>query len=567
MKKFFTWFIVLILTSFYAVAQTFTYHPDDKEGMRIFLRQPSDSAGIINAEQLGLQISDTLDWYNNDDWIPKVQAFKWDLFDYYRVVKIECQNKRLAGRLNGEKWPRLELLHCYDNKFITDIDVSKNVYLNHLACDNDSLLSLNITGAVSLVTLYCQNANLTSLDLSTNAELVSLDCSKNNIASLDISKCPSLAMLYCNDNQITALDVSNNPNLSTVHCENNQIATFDASAIHSLVGLNLDNNPPLTMLDCSGNKLSDIHISGNKQITTLYCNDNHLTSINLSEATHLEHFDCSNNSLEHLNITGNTEIKTLGCSKNRLSSLDIEQHKALEELSCDGNFLSKLDFANNRLLKYLNCSDNLLKVLTNIEGCPLEFLNCSKNYMLFSKLLIESEDSIGFIYSPQKVYEAKVAAANGIDLTAEYDINDNITTFIWYDISDKQKPISLSGQNGNFTLGTTYIGKTLRCKMVNDFFSEFGKDTLTYEVGIFEEVGIEDNAQTNIHIYPNPTDGKIVIQNTESKIEHIQLFDMMGRMVFETRQTTFDIAHLPTAVYFIQIRTNEGVITRKIMKQ
>ena len=85
-----------------------------------------------------------------------------------------------------------------------------------------------------------------------------------------------------------------------------------------------------------------------------------------------------------------------------------------------------------------------------------------------------------------------------------------------------------------------------------------------YEV-ILTGVGIEE-LPINYSIYPNPTNGKVTIQNVESAIETIQVFDLTGKMVFETRQTTFDITHLPTATYVIQIRTDKGVLTRKLLK-
>jgi len=662
MKKVFTCIMVLIITSFSAVAQTYTYHQDDKEGMRIFLRQPSSEAGKINAVQLGLQISDTLTWYNNDAWIPKVTGFTWKLYDYYRVSKIDCSGKKIAGKLNAEKWSRLETLHCYDNK-ITDIDVSKNVHLNHLACDNNPFNSLNINGAIELRTLYCQqpddNNKLTSLDLSTNVNLVNLDCSKNKLTELDISNCPALAMLYCNDNLITALDVSKNPNLGTIRCANNQIVEFDASDIFNLVSLDISNNEKLSTLIINDNKLTGIglNINGNKNIETLYCNNNKLSFINLSDAENLVVLDCSNNVISNLDLTNNTKLEQLycnnneipvltinknvnlkhldcshnwllgldvnnnskletlyfnknqitsininnainiiefSCSMNRISKLDVSKNSKLvflnfsdnkineidvrnnvllETLECSNNELSQLDLSKNNLLNKLNCSGNLLRNLRTIENCQLTFLNCSKNILLFSELFsIKNDKLTTFSYHPQKVYiDTNIYTFSGmIDISTEYNINGVITDFSWgvYVVATKKTiPITLKGENGIFVPPQIDLsGKTLRCKMYNGTFPDLTKkDSLTYEVTI-TGVGINE-METIANIYPNPTTGKVVIENVAENIETIQLFDISGRMVFETRFTQFDISHLPTATYFIQIRTNEGILTRKITKQ
>jgi len=647
MKKLFMFVIVLILTGFYAVGQSFTYHPDDKEGMRIFLRQPSGVTGKINAECLGLQLSDTLNWNSSDAWIPKVTGFTWKLSEdnYYRIAKIECGNKGVAGQLNGAKWTHLETLHCYDNKFISGIDVSKNVHLSHLACDNDSLQSLNVTGAVSLLTLYCQHANVTTLDLSTNTKLVSLDCSKNAIEDLDVSKCPGLTMLYCNDNKITLLDVNSNPNLSNVRCENNHLTDFKASEIHSLVNLNISDNPLLTSLNCSGNKLSALDISGNTNIislncsnnnigaldvseavdlveldcshnllmeldvskhaklTALYCNNNQLSAINISKAVDMVELDCSHNWLSGLDVSKNANLTLLSCGTNQIPSLEVSNIVNLIDFDCSENSLTRLDVTKNTKLQtlnfavntieeidlkqnaelvVLNCSDNLLKELrSSIENCDLEYLNCSKNFMLFSELFLKTDtDTImqTFIYSPQKRYNGGEVDYQGeIDLTQEYNIADAITIFKWHiftkgknDKDDKRTYVTLSEEEGLFKpIQQQLTGEqSLRCRMANPLFPQFvtDKDSIEYEIKLTGKVGIEEMS-ANAYIYPNPTDGKVVIQNVEADIEKIQLFDMSGKMVFETFQTTFDISHLPTAVYFINIKTNEGVITRKITKR
>ncbi len=87
---------------------------------------------------------------------------------------------------------------------------------------------------------------------------------------------------------------------------------------------------------------------------------------------------------------------------------------------------------------------------------------------------------------------------------------------------------------------------------------------------------ISDIAEDNVSItiYPNPTTGELRIENGELKINDIAIFDIMGRNVnLSTRPLvnsstiTIDISHLPAGIYLVQIKTETGIIVKKIMKE
>ena len=84
----------------------------------------------------------------------------------------------------------------------------------------------------------------------------------------------------------------------------------------------------------------------------------------------------------------------------------------------------------------------------------------------------------------------------------------------------------------------------------------------------------EHNATNGITIYPNPTDGQLHIgyEICDNEICDIKIFDVMGKNVFQLStlnsqlSTQIDISHLPTGVYFVEIKTETGVVTKKIIK-
>jgi uncharacterized repeat protein (TIGR01451 family) len=85
--------------------------------------------------------------------------------------------------------------------------------------------------------------------------------------------------------------------------------------------------------------------------------------------------------------------------------------------------------------------------------------------------------------------------------------------------------------------------------------------------------------QNDIKIYPNPTSGELTVETDNyPSLQGIEILDMMGKCVatVETlratslqQPTTFtiDISHLASGIYFIRIQTENGVITRKVVKQ
>jgi len=101
--------------------------------------------------------------------------------------------------------------------------------------------------------------------------------------------------------------------------------------------------------------------------------------------------------------------------------------------------------------------------------------------------------------------------------------------------------------------------------------------TCTFEEECFEidiEVGIKYYA-SNLHIYPNPTNSELRITNYELRITDVKIFDVMGKMQkcrkaekqnFE-REMVIDISNLSNGIYFVDITTEKGIVTKKVIKQ
>ena len=91
--------------------------------------------------------------------------------------------------------------------------------------------------------------------------------------------------------------------------------------------------------------------------------------------------------------------------------------------------------------------------------------------------------------------------------------------------------------------------------------------------GITITVGIEQLQVTNyeLQVYPNPTRGELQVTSDELQVTSIEIYDVMGRTVGANLRVcptsnVINIEHLENGVYFLKIQTDEGVITRKVVK-
>jgi len=69
-----------------------------------------------------------------------------------------------------------------------------------------------------------------------------------------------------------------------------------------------------------------------------------------------------------------------------------------------------------------------------------------------------------------------------------------------------------------------------------------------------------------IQLFPNPVSNSLTIK-TEIDIQKIRLVDLAGRVLRDyTNEYRLDLAWLPAGIYFVEIETEEGIWTKKIVK-
>ena len=83
-------------------------------------------------------------------------------------------------------------------------------------------------------------------------------------------------------------------------------------------------------------------------------------------------------------------------------------------------------------------------------------------------------------------------------------------------------------------------------------------------------VGINDYELNNVVVYPNPTTGMIQIQNSESRIQNVEVYDAYGKLLnvvnVNDNTAALDLSSYAAGTYFVKIMTENGMVTKRIVR-
>ena len=114
--------------------------------------------------------------------------------------------------------------------------------------------------------------------------------------------------------------------------------------------------------------------------------------------------------------------------------------------------------------------------------------------------------------------------------------------------------------------GTTYTAQvTATC--ANGVTSD-PCDPITFTTST---VGVRDYAWDHTEVYPNPTTGKFSIENSELRMENVEVYDVCGKMIYSVEvnghTVQIDATRFASGVYFTRITTDKGTVTKRIVKK
>lgn len=86
---------------------------------------------------------------------------------------------------------------------------------------------------------------------------------------------------------------------------------------------------------------------------------------------------------------------------------------------------------------------------------------------------------------------------------------------------------------------------------------------------IFLGLGVENTAENNFTVYPNPTKSILTIKNNSNiKITKINIIDASGKIVMEEKEyNSMNVQNLPAGIYHLQILSDGKTIQKKFIKE
>ncbi|MCL2302714.1 MAG: S8 family peptidase [Lentimicrobiaceae bacterium] len=219
-----------------------------------------------------------------------------------------------------------------------------------------------------------------------------------------------------------------------------------------------------------------------------------------------------------------------------------------------------------------------LRYLFGYRGNYSDNLSIAETYLAENNYG-EARATIGKIYNLFEITEEQSAELKGLQTYIDWrqKLNENEKNI--FSLSEKEIEHLQNYVEINTGRGTVFA-KNILCALYNICLEEEVVENSDYSVTqnqTEEEAGIDKSylqvydklLLDNVSIVPNPTTGELKVVAGELKIDKIEVFDIVGKVVLSHLPINqkIDISNLNNGIYFIRISTKQGEIVKKVVKQ
>lgn len=252
-------------------------------------------------------------------------------------------------------------------------------------------------------------------------------------------------------------------------------------------------------------------------------------------------------------IEGFASLEELYLYQVDVSELNLSQNLALTQLSMDDMSLNSLDITNNENLTYISLS---LNSPTDMFSGNIDEIDLSQNVLLETINIGDSFLEINLSNNPNIEF---IELKNSQDLIFVNLLNGNNEGILFLDIRDNPNLQCIQVDDPQAVIEGVI-------PPYNDWFIDIDPPQISDNCVL----GNSDYNLLYFKIFPNPASNLLTIQNQNGlDIDSVVLYDTLGRKVMENTESTeaIDVSNLTTGVYFIHIATNQGIVTKKIIKE
>jgi len=174
-----------------------------------------------------------------------------------------------------------------------------------------------------------------------------------------------------------------------------------------------------------------------------------------------------------------------------------------------------------------------------------EFISCTQ---FIDTLLVDSVLNVeGTTSSTQCI------SGGGIDLT----------------VTSTNGPVSYLWSTGDTTEDLSNLSPGTYSVSVTDLTGCTVQDSFVVDTTGSCPTSNDISLRSLIHIFPNPTTNILQVESENLHIQQIQLFDLRGRMLMGKREQTdiLNLYDLSQGIYILEVQTDQGILTEKIIKQ